>query len=142
MKISAGIILLYKNKVLLCHPTNASEKNNFSFPKGGVEKNESVLDAAIRECKEEIGITVNKNDISKEEYIINYTKKDSKKIFKRVHLFTLRVHKLEEINMKSDIIPTNQLQSEEIDWAGFLTKKQAKEKIFWRFRPLINKIFS
>ena len=32
-----------------------------------------------------------------------------------------------------DIIPKEQLQLEEVDWAGFIGIEEAKSKIFWRF---------
>ena len=53
MKISAGIIIRYKDSILLCHPTNAPWKDSYSFPKGLVEDDEDLIDAAIRECFEE-----------------------------------------------------------------------------------------
>ena len=68
MKRSAGI-LVYKLdkeniKVLLCHFGGPYWKDTdiggWSLPKGEVRKNEIVLDAAIREFKEETGITITK----------------------------------------------------------------------------------
>ncbi len=53
---SAGIILIRKDglepKVLLMRAYNF-----WDFPKGGIEENENKLEAAIREVKEETGIT-------------------------------------------------------------------------------------
>ena len=139
MKISAGIIFVWENKILLCHPTNSSSYKSFSFPKGGVNKGETLIDAAIRECKEETGIIANENNISK-NFIVNYNKMNCKKIFKKVHLFLIYINSLSELGLTSLEVPKNQMQLSENDWAGFLTLKECKERAFWRFLPLIESI--
>lgn len=139
MKIAAGIILRYNNKLLLCHPTNASYTNSFSFPKGGVEEGEDLMEAAIRECWEETGIKVDKNKLST-NYVVNYFNKKQTNITKQVTLFLATVKKLSDINLVSEVIPTSQLQLDEIDWAGFLTKSECKLKIFWRFEKVLDDI--
>lgn len=65
-EISAGIIAYYfdKNskqfKFLVAHPGGPYFKNieNYGFPKGHQEKNESLKETAIREFKEETGLDV------------------------------------------------------------------------------------
>lgn len=60
-----GIILKQDNQVLLvkrCNSDWASERWN--FPGGLLEENETLLQAAVRETKEEIGVTVNPKDFS------------------------------------------------------------------------------
>jgi ADP-ribose pyrophosphatase YjhB (NUDIX family) len=58
MKETAGIFLVSKNgTILVGHPTNHSE-NFFSVPKGGVNKDEKLIDAAIRETYEESNVDV------------------------------------------------------------------------------------
>jgi predicted NUDIX family NTP pyrophosphohydrolase len=65
-KISAGILLFrVKNKypeVLLVHPGGPFWKNKdegaWTIPKGETNKDESLLTTAIREFKEETGITI------------------------------------------------------------------------------------
>ena len=59
--ISSGIVLIYNNRILLCHPTNSKWIKTYSIPKGKKEKNnETLLETAIRETKEETGIDLNK----------------------------------------------------------------------------------
>lgn len=53
MIVSAGIILIRDNKVLLLK----NRKGHMDFPKGHVEPGESVLEAAIREFREETGLS-------------------------------------------------------------------------------------
>ena len=140
MKMAAGIIFQHKNKVLLCHPTNASYTNSFSFPKGGVKEGEELVNAAIRECWEETGIKINETDIST-SYVVNYFNKKQTKITKQVTLFLVSLKKLSDINLTGEVVPANQLQLNEIDWAGFLTRTECEAKIFWRFKKVLDDIF-
>ena len=140
MKISAGIVILYNNKMLLCHPTNSSWNQTYTPPKGGLNENEEIVDAAIRETFEEVGILIDKKLIENLDnpIVIDYLNK--KETFKKVYLFTVNIKTLSELNLQSEIIPQKQLQLSEIDWAGFLDKEQLIKKIFPRFNNLINLI--
>lgn len=141
MKISAGIIINFDNKVLLCHPTNASNFNSFTFPKGQVDEGESNEEAAIRECREEIGVNLlNPKFTSKFE--VNYFNKNKNKITKKVILFLLKINSLSEIGLNGLIVPKTQLQIDEVDWAGFLTKQESELKIFWRFQDVLNQVIT
>jgi 8-oxo-dGTP diphosphatase len=60
-----GIILKHGNRVLLikrCNSDWASERWN--FPGGLLEEHETLLQAAIRETKEETGVTVDQKDFT------------------------------------------------------------------------------
>ena len=146
--ISSGIVLLYENKILLCHPTNSKWNGTYSIPKGKNEnEKETLLEAAIRETKEETGIDLNKfkklielkHHQTPWSGLIEYKDKKNK-IYKKVVYYILEINNLNEIGLKSDIIPKEQLDLEEIDWAGFLNKKEAEKKIFWRFKELLKLI--
>ncbi len=140
MKISAGILIKYKEKYLFCHPTNASWDGTYSPPKGGVDINESLLNAAIRETKEEVGIIIETKMVSNifDPFEVNYLSK-KKEIHKKVYLFLVEIKNLKEIGLLSEIVPKSQLQIEEIDWAGFLTIEELKKKSFHRFLEIFNK---
>ena len=129
---SAGIVIIWDNKILLCHPTNGSWNNSYSFPKGHLEKNETPLEAAIRETKEEIGVKIDPKDLQKEKHTIEYKDKQGR-TYKKVYYY-LYYPKHEIIINKSD------LQIEEIDWAGFLTKPEAEKKIFWKLKEVLKYI--
>ena len=130
MKISAGLVLTYDNKILLVHPTGSKWWGTYSIPKGGLEDDENILEAAFRETNEEVGLNLDpiKNKPLSEGYI-NYKDKFGE-VYKRVHFFVVPLEK--EI-----IIDKSKLQKDEVDWAGFLDKKEAEKRIFWRFKPLL-----
>lgn len=104
MKHSAGIILIRKDKnkpkVLLGHSFSGKVPNlydkKWTIPKGKIEFNETLLEAAKREFKEETGLTLNKNYyIFGQENYINYpilttkykTKSGNGKEFKILSVF-------------------------------------------------------
>lgn len=138
MKISSGIIIKYKDKILLCHPTNSSWNGTFSFPKGLVNDEEDLIDAAIRECFEETGIIVSKNNIIN-KFCVKYTK--GRTLYKKVYLFQINIESLEEIGLTQEVVDKDKLQLEEIDWCGFVNKNEIENKIFWRFKNIINDVF-
>ena len=141
MKISAGTLVKYKNKFLLCHPTNSAWTGTFGPAKGGVEEGESLLDAALRETLEEIGVDITKDMIKNPDEpieVIYYKNKKKNFIHKKVFLFKVDIDSLDEIGLETEIIPKTQLQVSEVDWAGFLTKEEMLEKCFHRFNFLID----
>lgn len=135
MKISAGIIIKWKEKILLCHPTGKSWTNTFTPPKGGINAGEAIKDAAVRETLEETGITINSSQLVEEPILIEYHS-EKNKIYKNVWLYTLVINELSEIGLTSDVVPKEQLQKEELDWAGFLSQEEAETKLFWRYKSI------
>lgn len=139
MKESAGVVVIWKNKVLVAHPSNASWFKTYSPPKGGIEKGESHVDAAVRETYEEIGIKINKNDLLAPIDVDYINQKGV--TYKRVTIFPIRIKDLSEINLKTEKVPLAQLQIEEVDDARFMTIDEMKERVMPRFfEPLKNLI--
>lgn len=101
MKRSAGILLYKKEneniKVLLCHPGGPYWENtnlhSWGIPKGELDKNEKLKEAAIREFKEETNLDIDNN------LIFLYTKKVSNN--KLVTIF-FKEQDLELSNCKSN----------------------------------------
>jgi 8-oxo-dGTP pyrophosphatase MutT (NUDIX family) len=142
MKKSAGVIIILNNtKILLSHATNARWEKTFSFPKGGIEKDEKKKDAAIRELAEETSIMITKEQISNPDdaIIVNYIDKEGVN-YKRLYLYTVYIEDISEIGLESEIVPIENLQADELDWCGFLTKEEAKDKIFNRVEHLLDLI--
>lgn len=122
--ISAGIVLLYNNKILLIHPTNSSwVTGTCGIPKGKLEKGEDPFDGAIREFAEETGIVLTQDQISKEPYNIvfyNGTKKIGQLIY-----FICKIDDLSEIGITSEKLSSSQLQLSEVDWGKFVGRDEA-----------------
>jgi putative (di)nucleoside polyphosphate hydrolase len=74
-KTSCGILIFNEdNELLLCH---VSGTDYYDIPKGVKERNETEIECAIRECREETGLEFKEEDLKKlglHEYIPN--KKD------------------------------------------------------------------
>ena len=63
-KITAAVVIINSDgDILGCHTTGKPQDGGYDFPKGCVEDNESDVEGAIRECFEETGIKVNKENL-------------------------------------------------------------------------------
>lgn len=80
MIISCGLIITYKNKILLGHVNN---KTFWDIPKGQLEDNETYLECCLREVKEEMGLDLH---YAKRNFVdlglFNYSKDKSLYLFK------------------------------------------------------------
>lgn len=137
MQRSSGILFIYKGKILLCHSRSSKWVGTFMPPKGNIEAYETKEEAACREIEEEVGIIVDPSLLGK-MHTIQYKKKE--KIYKEVYIFEYTVKDLKEIGLEEEEIPKENLQLEEIDYAKFMEKKEAKEKIFHRYEHLLDLI--
>jgi ADP-ribose pyrophosphatase YjhB (NUDIX family) len=133
LELSAGLVIVQKGTILLCHPTNQKWYGTYSIPKGHVQEGEDLIDAAIRETKEEVGIVIDKRDIiDKKPKFIDYKDKTGK-LYKRVYYFLANPS---EIIQQAAIIP----DKTEVDWAGFITPEKAEHRILWRLKPVLTHI--
>ena len=105
-----GCIIIHENKVLLVQ----HNAGHWGFPKGHVEENETEVETAIREVKEETNIDV----IVKENkrYVIEYYPKED--TFKQV-VFFLATCKTKELKKQ-------EAEIKNIEWISF---EDALEKI-------------
>ena len=78
-RVKVGGVCIYDNKILLMHRINlekvVGEQEYYVIPDGGVEENETVEQAVVRELDEETSIVVSvkelilhKEEIGKDEY--------------------------------------------------------------------------
>ena len=137
---SAGLAIVYQKKLLILHPTNHRWNDGYSIPKGKLEKGEEPIDAAIRETYEEAGIQVPRELVGDEGVVIVYRKgKESKgKSYKRVHWFRVDIEDLSQLGIDSEILDQENLSLREVDWGGFIGGSELREKIFWRFLPIVS----
>ena len=64
-ELSAMAVVICKSKILTTNEIIYGNET-LSLPKGHKEENESLIEAAIRECYEETGVVINVNDLKKE----------------------------------------------------------------------------
>ena len=128
---SAGLVLIYEHKILLLHPTNAKWVGTYSIPKGEFKDDEQLLSCALRETKEEIGISINLDKERVEHSgIIMYSNLPDKIVYKQVHYFVIYLQNPIELDK-------TKLQLEEVDWIGFCDLEEAKKRIFWRLKEVL-----
>ena len=70
---SARAIIIKDNKIYMVH---SLVYDYYKFPGGGIEKDESTIDALIRETKEEAGLIVIKDSIKEYGYVHRVQKAD------------------------------------------------------------------
>ena len=90
MQKSAGLLILHENKMLLLHPTNAPWYGTYSIPKGKLEKNETLIQAAIRETEEEVGLKIKEKQIDKRHKVIQY-KNEKGVVYKELYYFIVKL---------------------------------------------------
>jgi 8-oxo-dGTP pyrophosphatase MutT (NUDIX family) len=127
---SAGLLIIYNNKILLAHPVKKKLRyGTYTIPKGKLQVGETHLQAAIRETKEETGVIIDENIIDKTPHIINYTDEEGN-IYKRLTYFIVYLEKKIKITKKK-------YDKKEIDWVGFIDKNEGMMRIFWRFEEML-----
>jgi len=128
MKDAAGLAITCEGKILLIHPTNSSwQKPTLGIPKGKIEIGESEWQAALREVKEEIGLEVPEEFINREPKTFVFFSGNKPK--KTVTYYEVSVPKLESLGLTGPTLPKTMLQTEEVDWAGFIKYEEAYSKI-------------
>lgn len=68
-EVSAGAIIYTINKGVINYLVLLDFHNNWGFPKGHLENNETLIEAAYREIKEEVGLNVEIDTNFKEELV-------------------------------------------------------------------------
>jgi len=138
-KESAGLAIIYRGMVLLAHTTGRKWWGSYGIPKGGIEPGESRMDAAIRETREEVGLDIPRSmiDPNPRTYVLTSRKY---KYTKTVYWYVVEVDDLEQIGMKSLVVPKGQLQLEEVDWAGFMPLAEAKKRAMSSQQQLLTQL--
>lgn len=129
IKKAAGVCVIYRDHILLVHASDANkERNAYGIPKGGVDQGENYLDAAIRELREETGISINPRVLDKELHVANsYNRRGE--VNWQLYYYIYKVDDLSDLGMESINVNKSDLQAEEVDWAGFVPISKAYEII-------------
>ena len=120
---AAGVAIIYNNKILLIHPTNASwKKGTCGIPKGGIEPGEDLMEAALRELKEETGIVLQPSQLDPSPEAVHISRKNVEWM---LFYYVCKIEDLSEIGLTSERLPNSMLQLEEIDWGKFVSADEA-----------------
>jgi 8-oxo-dGTP pyrophosphatase MutT (NUDIX family) len=140
-KQSAGLVIIYNGMILLGHTTGRGWYGSYGIPKGGIEDGEDKMSAAIRETYEEVGIKVPKKLINPTEHTFVVTSRNQN-YNKTVYYYIVEINELSQLGLKDLKVPKSQLQVEEMDWAGFLSYKEATKRIMKSQVGLLNNMMS
>lgn len=125
---TAGVAIIFDNKLLLVHPTNSSwQKSTLGIPKGHLEDGEDPLEGALRELFEETGIHLEASQLDPEVETIDLYRDRERN--GQLLYFVCKINDLSEIGLTSTKVDKSKLQLEEVDWAGFLSAKEAYPNI-------------
>jgi 8-oxo-dGTP diphosphatase len=109
-RIRAGAILLHSNRLLLVEHTD-SNGSWWTVPGGGVEDRETIYDAVIRECIEEVGLVVTPVRISAiRQYISDYFSLNQIEFFILCHIDS------DSITMKNLVGKNDEMSITNIQW--------------------------
>lgn len=129
-EISAGILVFRETErgreyLLLHYPSFKKGKDYWEFPKGHLEENEKIEEAALREVKEETGLEIKELIPGFKKQIKYFFKKDNKLTFKIVYYFLAKTE-------NSDV----KISSEHLGYQ-WLSAKKAQEIIQFKNSKLL-----
>lgn len=130
---SAGVVIVLRvpgqnPKILLVHPANGSwQKAIMGIPKGKIEDGEDPMVAAFRETFEETGIRLGPEHVGKEIHTAEVW--SGTKFMNNLFYVICEIEDLSQIGLSSTVIQKDQLQQEEVDWAGFIDIIDAYGKV-------------
>jgi ADP-ribose pyrophosphatase YjhB (NUDIX family) len=119
IKQSAGLVIIKNNKILLVAQRLPYNRNIYSIPKGKINEDESIIDAAIRETYEETGINIDKKLLNNEKGIIEY-KTDKGIVYKKITYYV--------VYLTTDFEFDHKFNTTEIEKIGLL---------FWRHKNVL-----
>ena len=138
-RYSAGLAIVFDGKVLLGHSTGRKSNTGFGISKGGIDGGESVIEAAIRETREEFGIKVPRSLIKSPEYTFVVTSRKYK-YNKVVYYYIVELESLAQIGLKELKVPKKQLQVKEVDSARFMDREEANKHIMLSQIPVLQNL--
>ncbi|GEN73907.1 NUDIX domain-containing protein [Chryseobacterium lathyri] len=136
MTKSAGLLIIKNSKVLLVKPRHMASDNNWSIPKGLIDKpsDRNIIETAIRETFEETGILIPKDKIDpSKRSLISYV--DSKGILSKIIFYFVVEISDKEYNQYKI---SNDFDSSEIEAIAFFSAREARKKVYWKQQSVLN----
>ncbi len=143
METSAGICFYIpkEKRILLAHPTGRDYLGRYGFPKGHKEEGEDLRDTAIRELKEELGLSFDKERLdNSNKIVVPVRNKRTKEVWKHTHIFVVKIEDISELGLTTYTIPNELLGKKEIDHAGFFVHTDAEMLVHEIYRTFIKLI--
>lgn len=126
MQTTCGIFIFNPDgKILICHPTGNKKDNGWSIPKGKPNKDEALIDAAIRETREETGLDLS-DKASGIRFVSEAIYKSNKK---RLMAFIFRSDSQFEVSDLKCLSCTDNTDVPEIDKFDFVSTKEAMTRL-------------
>lgn len=97
-EVSAGGVVIFGNAVLLLKKFNG----DWVLPKGRVEKNEKIEEAALREVLEESGVRAEILDYIGMVHYKYKNLKENKMVYKTVHWYLMKANNMDCIPQKKE----------------------------------------
>ena len=119
-KITAAVVIINAiGSILGCHGTGKPNGQGFDFPKGLVEENETDIDAALRELREETDFTTCKDSLIDCGVHPHNKEKD-------IHIFLLKVKDFPDIKYLkcNSFFEVNGKKFPEVDYFEIITKDE------------------
>ena len=122
MQKSCGFLIQCEDKFLLCHSTKPSGNINLSdgqwgVPKGGIEQDESEIEAAIRETLEETSIDISQYSFQTEP-ICEYSTRTKKYVIFYCNIPNPSII-LKKLNCRTYIENTNKPENDDFIWVDW-----------------------
>lgn len=112
LRTTAGLLIRHRGRILLIKQRTGG---HYSIPKGAVKRGESLLDAAIRETREETGLNIPQNCVERKRYLCSVNVKGCRR-----KLFYFKVNLLDQ----SDIT-LHPFDETEIEECCFVPEQEA-----------------
>ena len=99
MKEVVGVAFFKDGKLLISQSRKSAKRNKFTFVGGGIEEGETVFQAAVRECKEEIqnGFEISEEDF---EELMDFEEHAASDESIMIHMHILKATKEIDVELK------------------------------------------